>query len=319
MRPLSASLIIAAVLGLAACETTPATSTTTSPVAVETADYSQLMDDLRILSADDMQGRDTGTEGGAKARTYIVNRLEAMGIAPSSMGRLQPWEAQGRSHDGPKTFNGTNILGVIPGTRVSDKYIVITAHYDHVGVHDGQVYNGADDNASGVATMLELAKRLKANPPEHNVLIVALDGEERGLLGAKEFVEAPPVPLSSMAMNINFDMTGRADVDGYLWVTGTYQHPYFRTALDPVQPRGSIRLNFGKDTPQDTGSDNWVMASDHGMFHRAGVPFLYFGVNFHEDYHKPSDDFERISPAAFQSATELAIDSFRRLDSWLSR
>ncbi|MEG2499209.1 M20/M25/M40 family metallo-hydrolase, partial [Brevundimonas sp.] len=201
MRPLSASLIIAAVLGLAACETTPATSTTTSPVAVETADYSQLMDDLRILSADDMQGRDTGTEGGAKARTYIVNRLEAMGIAPSSMGRLQPWEAQGRSHDGPKTFNGTNILGVIPGTRVSDKYIVITAHYDHVGVHDGQVYNGADDNASGVATMLELAKRLKANPPEHNVLIVALDGEERGLLGAKEFVEAPPVPLSSMAMN----------------------------------------------------------------------------------------------------------------------
>lgn len=319
MRPLSASLIIAAVLGLAACETTPATSTATSPVAFETADYSQLMDDLRILSADDMQGRDTGTEGGAKARTYIVNRLEAMGIGPSSMGRLQPWEATGRSPDGPKTFNGTNILGVIPGTRVSDKYIVVTAHYDHVGVREGHVYNGADDNASGVATMLELAKRLKANPPEHNVLIVALDGEERGLLGAKEFVEAPPVPLSSMAMNINFDMTGRADVDGYLWVTGTYQNPYFRTALDPVQPRGSIRLNFGKDTPQDTGSDNWVMASDHGMFHRAGVPFLYFGVNFHEDYHKPSDDFERISPAVFQSATELSIDSFRRLDSWLSR
>lgn len=318
MRPLSASLIIAAVLGLAACETAPATSTAT-PAVVASADYSQLMDDLRILSADDMQGRDTGSEGGAKARTYIVNRLEAMGIAPSSMGRLQPWEAQGRSPDGPKTFNGTNILGVIPGTRVSDKYIVVTAHYDHVGVRDGHVYNGADDNASGVATMLELAKRLKANPPEHNVLIVALDGEERGLLGAKEFVEAPPVPLSSIAMNINFDMTGRADVDGYLWVTGTYQHPYFRTALDSVQPRGSIRLNFGKDTPQDTGSDNWVMASDHGMFHRAGVPFLYFGVNFHEDYHKPSDDFERISPAAFQSATELSIDSFRRLDSWLSR
>lgn len=318
MRPLSASLIIAAVLGLAACETAPATSTAT-PAVVASADYSQLMDDLRILSADDMQGRDTGSEGGAKARTYIVNRLEAMGIAPSSMGRLQPWEAQGRSPDGPKTFNGTNILGVIPGTRVSDKYIVVTAHYDHVGVRDGHVYNGADDNASGVATMLELAKRLKANPPEHNVLIVALDGEERGLLGAKEFVEAPPVPLSSIAMNINFDMTGRADVDGYLWVTGTYQHPYFRTALDSVQPRGSIRLNFGKDTPQDTGSDNWVMASDHGMFHRAGVPFLYFGVNFHEDYHKPSDDFERISPVAFQSATELSIDSFRRLDSWLSR
>ena len=317
MRPLSASLTIAAVLGLAACETLPAT---TSPAAVATAiDNTQLLDDLRILSADDMQGRDTGAEGGAKARAYIVNRLEAMGVAPSSMGRLQPWEAQGRSPDGPVYYNGTNILGLIPGTRVPDKYIVVTAHYDHVGVRDGHIYNGADDNASGVATMLELAKRLKDNPPEHSVLIVALDGEERGLLGAKEFVEAPPVPTSSITMNINYDMTGRADVDGYLWVTGTYQHPYFRTLLDPIEPNESIRLNFGKDTPADTGADNWVFSSDHGAFHRAGIPFLYFGVNFHEDYHRPTDDFERINPRAFTSATELAIESFYRLDKWLDR
>ncbi|MGI4818575.1 MAG: M20/M25/M40 family metallo-hydrolase [Janthinobacterium lividum] len=317
MRLLSASLTIAAVLGLAACETTP----TQAPVetAAASADYTQLMADLRILSADDMQGRDTGQEGGAKARQYIVDRLEAMGIAASSMGRLQPWEAQGRSPEGLKTFNGVNILGLIPGTRVSDKYIVVTAHYDHVGVRDGHVYNGADDNASGVATMLELAKRLKDSPPEHSVLIVALDGEERGLLGAKEFVEAPPVPLSSMVMNINFDMTARADVDNFLWVTGTYQHPEFRPLLDQIPANGSIRLAFGKDRPEDTGSDNWVFASDHGAFHRAGVAFLYFGVNFHEDYHKPSDDYERVNPAAFQSATELAIEGFRRLDAGLSR
>lgn len=317
MRLLSASLTIAAILGLAACETTPAQAPVETAAA--SADYAQLMADLRILSADDMQGRDTGQEGGAKARQYIVDRLEAMGIAASSMGRLQPWEAQGRSPDGPKTFNGVNILGLIPGTRVSDKYIVVTAHYDHVGVRDGHVYNGADDNASGVATMLELAKRLKDSPPEHSVLIVALDGEERGLLGAKEFVEAPPVPLSSMVLNVNFDMTARADVDNFLWVTGTYQHPEFRPLLDQIPANGSIRLAFGKDRPEDTGSDNWVFASDHGAFHRAGVAFLYFGVNFHEDYHKPSDDYERVNPAAFQSATELAIEGFRRLDAGLSR
>lgn len=317
MRPLSASLIIAAVLGLAACESLPVAAPTEA--VAPSQDYAQLMDDLRILSADDMKGRDTGSEGGAKARKYIVARFEEMGIAPSSMGRLQPWEAQGRSPDGPKYYNGTNILGVIPGTRVPDKYIIVTAHYDHVGEHGGYIYNGADDNASGVATMLELAKRLKETPPDHSVILVALDGEERGLLGAKEFVEAPPVPLSSVTMNINYDMTGRADVDGYLWVTGSYQHPYFRTLLDPLHPRGPIRLNFGKDTPEETGADNWVFASDHGAFHRAGVPFLYFGVNFHEDYHKPTDDFERINPVAFQSATELAVDSFRRLDQWLDR
>lgn len=320
MRPVLASLTaIAAALTLAACETTTPTETATAPASASSADYAQLMDDLRILSADDMQGRDTGSEGGAKAREYIVGRLEALGVQPSPMGRLQPWEMQGRTREGVKTFSGTNIIGVIPGTRVSDKYIVVTAHYDHVGVNDGQVFNGADDNASGVATMLELAKRLKANPPEHSVLIVALDGEERGLLGAKHFVEAPPVPLSSISMNLNFDMTARADSDGKLWVTGTYQHPYFRPLLERIAPRGTVSLAFGKDTPEDKGADNWVEASDHAAFHRAGLPFLYFGVNYHPDYHRPSDDFEKIVPATFQSSTELAIEGFRALDQWLDQ
>lgn len=320
MRPVLASLTaIAAALTLAACETTTPTETATPPAAASPADYTQLMDDLRILSADDMQGRDTGSEGGAKAREYIVGRLEALGVQPSPMGRLQPWEMQGRTREGVKTFNGVNIIGVIPGTRVSDKYIVVTAHYDHVGVNDGQVFNGADDNASGVATMLELAKRLKVNPPEHSVLIVALDGEERSLLGAKHFVEAPPVPLSSISMNLNFDMTARADTDGKLWVTGTYQHPYFRPLLERIAPRGTVSLAFGKDTPEDKGADNWVEASDHAAFHRAGLPFLYFGVNYHPDYHRPSDDFEKVVPATFQSSTELAIEGFRALDQWLDQ
>ncbi|MFZ4164552.1 M28 family peptidase [Brevundimonas sp. NPDC058933] len=320
MRPVLASLTaIAAALTLAACETTTPTETATPPAAASPADYAQLMDDLRILSADDMQGRDTGSEGGAKAREYIVGRLEALGVQPSPMGRLQPWEMQGRTREGVKTFNGVNIIGVIPGTRVADKYIVVTAHYDHVGVNDGQVFNGADDNASGVATMLELAKRLKANPPEHSVLIVALDGEERSLLGAKHFVEAPPVPLSSISMNLNFDMTARADSDGKLWVTGTYQHPYFRPVLERIAPRGAVSLAFGKDTPEDKGADNWVEASDHAAFHRAGLPFLYFGVNYHEDYHRPTDDFDKVVPATFQSSTELAIEGFRALDQWLDQ
>lgn len=320
MRPVLASLTaIAAALTLAACETTTPTETATPPAAASPADYTQLMDDLRILSADDMQGRDTGSEGGAKAREYIVGRLEALGVQPSPMGRLQPWEMQGRTREGVKTFNGVNIIGVIPGTRVSDKYIVVTAHYDHVGVNDGQVFNGADDNASGVATMLELAKRLKVNPPEHSVLIVALDGEERSLLGAKHFVEAPPVPLSSISMNLNFDMTARADTDGKLWVTGTYQHPYFRPLLERIAARGTVSLAFGKDTPEDKGADNWVEASDHAAFHRAGLPFLYFGVNYHPDYHRPSDDFEKVVPATFQSSTELAIEGFRALDQWLDQ
>ncbi len=307
----------AAGLLLAACAptTTPVAPMPPQPPAFQ----AQLLEDVRILAADDMGGRDTGTPGGEMARNYIVGRLEGLGVAAPPMGRLQPWELSGRTRSGPKVFNGVNIIGVIPGTRVTDKYIVVTAHYDHVGTNDGQIFNGADDNASGVATMLALAADLKRQAPEHSVLIVALDGEEHGLLGAKHFVEAPPVPLTSVAMNLNFDMTARAETDGKLWVTGTYQHPSFRPILEALPADGAVALAFGKDTPQDTGADNWVEASDHGAFYRAQVPFLYLGVNYHADYHRPSDDFERITPSVFVSATSLSIASFRALDAALNR
>src|SRR5690606_4458340 len=143
---------------------------------------------------------------------YLVRRFDELGLAPGPQRRLQPWTLQA----GSGLLTGANIIGLVEGTRVPDRYFVVTAHYDHVGVHDGQIHNGADDNASGVATLLELAARLKAEPPQHSVLFVALDGEEPGLLGARAFVESPPVPLSAMALNLNFDMTGRPD-DGHLW------------------------------------------------------------------------------------------------------
>ena len=120
-------------------------------------------------------------------------------------------------------------------------------------------------------------------------------------------------------MNLNFDMTARAETDGKLWVTGTYQNPTFRPILEGIQPNGAVALAFGKDTPQDTGEDNWVESSDHAAFYRAQVPFLYLGVNYHPDYHRPSDDFERITPSVFISATELSIASFRALDTALDR
>jgi hypothetical protein len=290
-----------------------------APAAVPSAADVQLLEDVRLLSADDMEGRDTGAPGGERARAYIVSRLDALGVAPAGMGRLQPFEARGRTREGIKTFNGTNIIGQIPGTRVGGRYIVVTAHYDHVGVNDGQVFNGADDNASGVATMLALAAELKRQAPEHSVLFVALDGEERGLLGATHFVEAPPVPLESISLNLNFDMTARAETDGKLWVTGTWQNPTLRPILDPIPADGAVALAFGKDTPQDAGEDNWVEASDHAAFYRAGIPFLYLGVNYHPDYHRPTDDFERITPSVFISATDLSIAAFRALDHALDR
>ena len=312
-----AVLTSASVLLLAACAAPQSGSAPAAPQP--SAMHAQLLEDVRILSADDMEGRGTGSEGSARASAYIIQRLEALGVSAPAVGREQSWEMQGRTREGPKTFNGVNVIGVIPGTRVRDRYIVVSAHYDHVGVNDGQIFNGADDNASGVATMLALAADLKREAPEHSVLIVAFDGEERGLLGARHFVEAPPVPLESVTMNLNFDMIARAETDGKLWVTGTYQHPNLRPLLEPIPANGAVSFAFGKDTPEDTGEDNWVSASDHGAFHRAQVPFLYFGVNYHPDYHRPTDDFGNITPAVFISSSELAIAGFRALDRGLDR
>jgi Zn-dependent M28 family amino/carboxypeptidase len=322
MRPTAArfALVSMTALALAACMSTAPVETPAAPEAPKPDRYAQLIDDLRILSADDMAGRGVGTPGGEMARDYLVGRMEALGIVAPAMGRLQPFESTLTRRDGTSvTYNGVNVLGLIPGTRATDRYIVITAHYDHEGIKNGEIYNGADDNASGVATMLEIAARLKAAPPEHSVLIVALDGEERGLLGARHFVEAPPFPLSAIALNINYDMTARAETDGKLWVVGAYQHPNLRPILEPIPANGAVALAFGKDTPEDKGEDNWVMASDHGAFHRAGVPFLYFGVNYHPDYHRPTDDFDRITPSIFISATELAWAGFQALDRSLDR
>jgi len=322
MRPTAVrfALVSMTALALAACMSTAPVATPTAPEPPKPDRYAQLMDDLRVLSADDMAGRGVGTAGGEMARNYLVSRLDALGVAAPAMGRLQPFESTVTRRDGTSvTYNGVNVLGLIPGTRVTDRYIVLTAHYDHEGIKNGEIYNGADDNASGVATMLEIAARLKAAPPEHSVLIVAVDGEERGLLGARHFVEAPPFPLSAIALNINYDMTARAETDGKLWVTGTYQHPNLRPFLEPIPANGAVALAFGKDTPEDKGEDNWVMASDHGAFHRAGVPFLYFGVNYHPDYHRPTDDFDKITPSVFVSATELAWAGFQALDHALDR
>lgn len=315
------ALSSAAVLILSACGTTgePAAEAEAPATTAAAASNDQLLADVRILSADDMEGRDTGAPGGERARAYIVSRLEAMGVAAPPMGRLQPFSAQGRTREGPRTFNGVNILGLIEGTRVPDRYIVVTAHYDHVGMNGGLTFNGADDNASGVATLLDIAARLKAAPPEHSVIFVAFDGEERGLLGAKHFVQAPPVPLASIAMNLNFDMIARAETDMKLWVTGTYQHPTFRPLLETIPAINGVSLAFGKDTPQDEGENNWVEASDQGAFFRADVPFLYLGVDYHPDYHRPSDDYERITPAVFISTAALSWSAFQALDRGLDR
>lgn len=264
--------------------------------------------DLFVLAADSMEGRRVGTPGGARARTYLVARLRQIGLSPLGDSVSAPFRTAGR---GGAEINGTNLITVVRGTREPDRYIVLSAHYDHVGVRNGQVYPGADDNASGTSAVLAIAAWLKAHPPANSVIIALWDGEESGLLGARAFVAAPPVPLAKIIANVNLDMVGRNE-KGELYVAGGVPQPSMKPFVDATVAVAPVKLIPGHDT--GVGQDNWTNQSDQGAFQSKGIPWVYFGVEDHPDYHKPTDLPDRIEPGFFFRCATTVAEFVRRLD-----
>ena len=273
------------------------------------------LDDIRILSADDMEGRGVGTPGGAKARAYIVKRFEQIGLKPQGAGFEQPFTFTTKLG---KTVQGVNLVARIPGTSSSDKVLVVSAHYDHLGIKNGQIYNGADDNASGVAGILAVAEAFKAKSPRHTVLIVAFDGEESGLRGAKAFVAAPPAPLATIGLDVNFDMISK-NAKGELYVSGAGPQPFLKPLLERVAKAAPVTLKLGHDTDADGKANNWTQQSDQGPFADKGVPWVYFGVEDHAEYHKPTDDFATVPQDFFKRAVATVVSATRALDEDLDR
>lgn len=271
------------------------------------------LDDVKILSADAMQGRAPGTPGSQLARTYILERFKGIGLEPIGEGFERPFSFTRK--DGVKV-TGVNLAARIKGTQAGGKVMVVTAHYDHVGVKDGQIYNGADDNASGVAGLLAVAEAFREKPPKHDVLIVALDAEESGLRGAKAFVAEPPVPLASIGLNVNFDMLSK-NAEGELYVAGASPQPYLKPILDGVAKAAPVKLKLGHDTDAAGKENNWTTQSDHGAFAAKGLPWVYFGVEDHAEYHQPTDDFETIPQAFFKNAVATVILATRAFDDGL--
>lgn len=285
----------------------------TAPAAAATRlDREALMGVVRELSSPRYEGRRTGTNGGRAALGYIAAAFKAIGLEPAlPSGYAQPFQPR-------STVSAANVVGTIAGTDPAAKAIVLTAHYDHLGIRDGQLYPGADDNASGIAALLAIARYLKARPLRHAVIVAALDGEELGLEGAKAFVARPPVALARMAINVNLDMISRSDSNA-IFAVGLYHYPWLAPVVAEVQRRTTVKILLGHDRPMDTAGmvDDWTMQSDHGAFHEAGVPFLYFGVEDHADYHKSSDTPDKINPAFFHSVAEMVLAALLVLDARL--
>ena len=304
-----------------------------SPIerALNTINRSSAEATINFLASDELQGREAGFHGSRVTSEYIVSLLQWMGVSPLADSYFQPFDAyrkerqkKGRLEVHPDSIaklkqevhqklTMRNVLGMIPGKNTKE-YVIVGAHFDHLGIDpvlDGdQIYNGADDNASGVSAVLQIAIAFLASgqQPERNVIFAFWDGEEKGLLGSKYFVQTCPF-LSQIKGYLNFDMIGRNNKPQQ-----PKQVVYFYTAAHPVFGdwlKEDIRKYGLQLEPDYRAWENPIGGSDNGSFAKVGIPIIWYHTDGHPDYHQPSDHADRLN---WDKVVEITKASF--LNMW---
>ncbi len=273
----------------------------------------------RYLADDALQGRYAGSAGAGCAAELVAYAFRRLGLAPAGDDGTYFQDVPLASAVNPHAPGGTgrNVVAMLPGTdrRLAAEYVVMGAHYDHLGTggfnslapEQHAIHNGADDNASGVAAMIDAAERLAIGPrPRRPVVFIAFTGEEEGLLGSSHWVKQPTVPLDSVVAMLNLDMVGRLKENG-LVVYGTGTAAEWEGLVTPELDRlGITRRSF---IPDGYGS------SDQTPFYMNGVPVLHFFTNTHSDYHRPGDDWEKIDVPGLHAVSELVASLARQVGS----
>jgi Zn-dependent M28 family amino/carboxypeptidase len=281
-------------------------------------DSAALLNDLKVLSADDMQGRQVETPGGEKARKYVIQRFTESGIQPFGTSYEVPFTFAGRGGGGER--HGVNVVGRIDGSLQPRRYIVVSAHYDHIGTRNGIVFNGADDNGSGTAGLFAVAKYFSAHKPLNSLIFVAFDAEEAGEWGSKAFVKQPPVDVPLIGIDLNMDMIGR-EPDDRLFVVGAAIQPFLKPYIESVAKTAPLKLIMGHEDPKgghaDGPTQDWTQDSDHYSFIVAKIPALYFGVEDFDQHHKATDDYETMSYDFYVRAVETMVHAVKEFDAHL--
>ena len=299
--------------------------------ALNTINRSSAEATINFLASDELQGREAGFHGSRVTSEYIVSLLQWMGVSPLADSYFQLFDAyrkerqkKGRLEVHPDSIaklkqevhqklSMRNVLGMIPGKNTKE-YVIVGAHFDHLGIDpvlDGdQIYNGADDNASGVSAVLQIARAFLASgqQPERNVIFAFWDGEEKGLLGSKYFVQTCPF-LSQIKGYLNFDMIGRNNKPQQ-----PKQVVYFYTAAHPVFGdwlKEDIRKYSLQLEPDYRAWENPIGGSDNGSFAKVGIPIIWYHTDGHPDYHQPSDHADRLN---WDKVVEITKASF--LNMW---
>ena len=302
------SFVSAGVAGMLLAAAGAAEAQTCPRAADLTAGLEQPLAAVRYLADDALEGRRAGSAGERCAGDYLAAEFARMGLKPAGTdGYFQevPLFSVLNPHAGGGT--GRNVIAALEGVdeTLRREWIVIGAHYDHLG--DGGpgslassrgIHNGADDNASGVAAMLRAAARLAAGPrPARSILFIAFTGEESGLLGSAHFVAQPTVPAPIVAM-INLDMVGRLG-ERPLITYGVDTAEEWRAIVDPAAARAGVSLA--------TRGEGYG-PSDHTSFYSKNVPVLHFFTNTHADYHRPTDDWDKIDTAGLEKVSTLVVE-----------
>ena len=278
------------------------------------AEPAELQATVTILSSDEFEGRKTQTQGAAKSRDYIKQQFQELGLQPWGADFIVPFEYQ--------TFftqeNGANVVATAMATEPTNRWRIIVAHYDHLGMSGSKIYHGADDNASGVAAMLAIAKHwqqfaLQPNTlPKVNLMFVATDAEEPGLYGSIALVEQlkTHLPEATFELMLNLDMVSHPGRPYAIYLEGSRNFTQF-TQFKPLlnqQNRLCIKLSHPKPVGRSIQSTDWLRASDHYSFHKANIPWLYFGVPTHPQYHTPEDTVATIDITFLAAVTESAFE-----------
>lgn len=300
----------------------PKTKSIENPIKeyLKSIDIESLKDNLFAIASDAMQGRETGSEGQKKAGNYIIEQYKSRGISfpkgATSYYQKVPADFMNKQHN-ENLPDSENIWAFIEGSETPDEIVVVSAHYDHVGVKNGEVYNGADDDGSGTVALIEIAKAFQkaknaGNGPKRSILILHVTGEEHGLHGSRYYTENPLFPLKNTVADVNIDMIGRRDdlhpdTNNYVYLIGadylsselaticeTMNNKYINTKLD-------YKFNDRKDP------NRFYYRSDHYNFAKNGIPSVFIFNGVHADYHKASDEVDKIEFDTLTKRTQLAF------------
>jgi hypothetical protein len=272
----------------------------------------RLLDDIKFLTDDRLQGRATGSAGADSAAAYLARRFSEVGLQPAAGGWFQSFtlgrEGSLGASGSAGNLTGKNVIGILPGRDpvLRNQTVILGAHYDHLGLggfgsldpdSTGLVHNGADDNASGIAGLIQVAARLAASPPARTVVFIAFSGEELGLLGSAYYVKQPIYPLTGTLAMVNLDMVGRLR-NGRLIVYGAQTAKQFPALLDSLNWYAGFDLKAQGDG---------YGPSDQSSFYAAKRPVLHLFTDLHEDYHRTTDDWQKINLDGLKRVADFTL------------